>query len=388
VSRLEESTTSGAPPHQSSGDIEGQRAAPTGFAAPPDSRLRVLDALRLVAALAVVTFHFTARDQRGWGAPPHEVFPELGHATWYGYVGVHLFFVISGFVILMSVWGRGAAQFVASRISRLYPAFWVAVLLTATLRWLWPRFDARTPGEVLANLTMFHEPFGVPHVDGVYWTLWVEMQFYLLMLVLVRFGITVRRALAAATVVPLVGTTVALTWPGAGSPLTFLSWASMFGAGMVLHVIYRDGPTVRRWLLVVLNVGQGAVLAAVQKVEAIEAIATGGTVSPVVLATLVVLVVGVVALVTLVPAVRDVDWPVLTTLGALTYPLYLVHEYYGWALIQALHPVLGRWPTLVVAVGACCALAWAINRWVETPVQRPLRRRVEELLRRRSRPAA
>src|SRR5699024_10591942 len=102
-------------------------------------RLRAMDALRLLAALAVVLFHFTTRDHGRWGAQlPHEVFPALSHVVRYGYAGVHLFFTISGFVILMSVWGRSPRQFVASRISRLYPAFWVAVLATATLRWWWP----------------------------------------------------------------------------------------------------------------------------------------------------------------------------------------------------------------------------------------------------------
>src|SRR5690606_37147509 len=134
------------------------------------------------------------------------VFGDLSDVTRYGYAGVHLFFVISGFVILMSMWGRSVPQFVASRISRLYPAFWAAVLLTATLRWLWPTFASPRAPDVVANLTMVHEPLGFPSIDGVYWTLWVEMQFYLLMLGLLAWGITVRRVLALATVVPLVGT--------------------------------------------------------------------------------------------------------------------------------------------------------------------------------------
>lgn len=50
------------------------------------------------------------------------MFPVLSEVTRYGYAGVNLFFVISGFVILMSVWGRTAPQFIASRVSRLYPA--------------------------------------------------------------------------------------------------------------------------------------------------------------------------------------------------------------------------------------------------------------------------
>ncbi|WP_168217937.1 acyltransferase family protein [Occultella kanbiaonis] len=344
-------------------------------------RLRALDALRLLAALTVVLMHFTTRDHGRWGdgVLPYELFPGLSDVLRYGYVGMHLFFVLSGFVILMSAWGRSTGAFVASRVSRLYPAFWVAVLITGTLRWLWPTFDARSPAEVLANLTMLHEPFGVAHVDGVYWTLWVEMQFYLLMAVMVAIGLTRRRVLFVATALPLVGTALTLTMPGATETVTSLSWASMFGAGMVMYVIYRDGHSVRLWALAALNTAQGVLIAAVKQTSAIEAIASGAEVSPLILALAVLGAVAAVATIAFVPAIRNLDWRWLTAVGTLTYPLYLTHEYVGWAVIEALHPALGKWPTLIVAVGTCLALAWLIHRFVEKRWHRPLRRRLEAL---------
>jgi len=339
-----------------------------------------MDALRLVAALAVVLFHFTARDHIRWGVPPHEAWPLLSQVTRYGYAGVHLFFVISGFVILMSVWGRTAGQFVASRVSRLYPAYWAAVLLTAALRWWWPSFEVRDPWVVVANLTMLHEPLGVPHVDGVYWTLWVEMQFYLLMLAFILLGVTRRRVLITTSIAPALCTSAALIWPEGGGHLTFLSWAPMFACGMVLFVIYREGHTPGRWLIVAFNAVQGVVLASTQKASAIDVIATGGRVSPIILSTIVVACVGAVAAVALIPSLKNVDWPALTLLGALTYPVYLLHEYFGWALIQALHPAIGRVGTLVAAIAVCLALAWAIHHVIERPIQRPLRNAVERRL--------
>jgi peptidoglycan/LPS O-acetylase OafA/YrhL len=339
-----------------------------------------MDALRLLAALAVVLFHFTAREQHRWGMAPDAAFPRLSEVTPYGYAGVHLFFTISGFVILMSAWGRSVPQFVASRVSRLYPAFWAAVLLTAALRWAWPTFETRTPGEVLVNLTMLSEPLGVPAVDGVYWTLWVELQFYAAVLLLLLVGLTRRRVLLLAGLGPLVCTALTLAAPGLREDVTGLPWASMFGAGMVLYVIYREGHTRGTWALVGLNTAQGVVLAVDLKAPAIDHLTTGAPIWPPLLALAVIAAVAAVAVVAFVPAVRDLDLPVLTTAGALTYPLYLTHEYYGWALIQALHPVLGRVTTLVVVVGVCLALAWVLHRWVERPLQRPLRRAVERAL--------
>lgn len=349
-----------------------------------------MDTLRLLAAAAVMMFHFTARDHSRWGEDvlPSQEFPLLSDVTRYGYAGVHLFFVISGFVILMSMWGRSVPQFVASRVSRLYPAFWAAVLLTATLRWWWPTYASPTPEQVLVNLTMVHEPFGVESVDGVYWTLWVEMQFYLLMLGLLLWGLTVRRVLAVATVVPLLGTAAVLVSSDAGARLTLLGSAPLFGAGMALYVIYREGGTLARWAVVALNAALAALVSAVRTAPAIDAVASGGRIEPGVLAAIAVGAVGLVAAVALVPRLRDLDWRVLTFLGALTYPLYLTHEYVGWSLIETLHTVLGRWPTLVAAALLCAALAWLLHRAVERPLHRPLRRWLERVLSRRPQPSA
>lgn len=341
---------------------------------PVRPRLRSLDALRLVAALAVVLFHFTARGNSRWGVPIDEAFPVLSQVTRFGYAGVHLFFVISGFVVLMSAWGSAPRGFVASRISRLYPAFWAAVLITATLRWWWPTFSDRTPAEVLVNLTMVPEVFGVPRVDGVYWTLWVELQFYLLVLLFVRLGITAWRVLVVATVVPAACTVVTLLTPGSAGILTLLSWAPVFAAGMVLFVIHREGHTPGRWALVALNSAQAVAVSASQKAAAIDSIAPGRPTSPLVLGLVVVVCVALVAVVAFVPVVRDLDWKVLTTAGALTYPLYLTHEYVGWALIEWLSTHVDRYGTLALALLACGALAWGMHHAVERPFQKPFRR--------------
>ncbi len=341
-----------------------------------------MDALRLLAAAAVMLFHFTARDHARWGSDvlPYQVFGTLAQVSRYGYAGVHLFFVISGFVILMSLWGRTVPQFVASRISRLYPAYWAGVLITATLQWWWPTFEGHDLATVLVNLTMLQEPIGFDSVDGVYWTLWVEMQFYLLMLGLLLWGITARRVVAIATVVPVIGMAVALLAPQVDTRVTVLGWSPLFGAGMVLYVIYRDGGSVGRWAAVSSNAALAALGSALRTARAIDAVASGTPTSPWVLGGIAVAVVGLVAAVALVPGLRDVDWSVLTVLGALTYPLYLTHEYVGWAVIETLAPTLGRWPTLVAAVAVCALLAWLIHRFVERPVHRPMRRWIERRL--------
>jgi peptidoglycan/LPS O-acetylase OafA/YrhL len=94
------------------------------------NRAAALDGLRLIAALSVAVFHFVdAWSVDGYHSHLH-FFPTMARPAAYGFLGVDLFFIISGFVICMSGWGRSVADFAASRVARLFPAYWFAILAT------------------------------------------------------------------------------------------------------------------------------------------------------------------------------------------------------------------------------------------------------------------
>lgn len=144
---------------------------------PEHARFCELDALRGLAGLAVLVFHYTTRYDNLYGHPA--LVPDFR----VGEYGVQLFFMISGFVIFMSLERtRTSLDFAVSRASRLYPVYWAAVLLTfaVTAAFGLPGLESR-PWEALVNLTMLQRLFGVPHVDDMYWTLTVELAFYGLM---------------------------------------------------------------------------------------------------------------------------------------------------------------------------------------------------------------
>src|SRR5579859_2983882 len=106
------------------------------------SRIAELDLLRFIAALSVVLYHYGHPVDLG----------SLAQVTEFGFLVVPLFFMISGFVILWTATKKNAVEFVASRLSRLYPTFWVCVLLTAAT--LYATDQRVTAAQVLANLTM------------------------------------------------------------------------------------------------------------------------------------------------------------------------------------------------------------------------------------------
>jgi peptidoglycan/LPS O-acetylase OafA/YrhL len=136
-------------------------------------RLPFVDMLRAIAALLVLIFHYEGLLQ--FVAPSD--WPAVSEQRlWFGLLGVELFFVISGAVILLTVERtKSTWQFVVSRVARLYPAYWASVALCGV--YLLSTSDIAIPGVVL-NLTMLQKFFGVAGINSAYWTLAYELSFY------------------------------------------------------------------------------------------------------------------------------------------------------------------------------------------------------------------
>ena len=337
-------------------------------------RLGLLDALRFAAALLVLLFHYTAWHHGYWGTPEaKDAWPVLSRISVYGNMGVQLFFIISGFVILLSAYGKGAGKFVGSRIGRLYPAYWVAVLATGYLVIvMWPQVGAGLGvKELLANLTMFHPAMELRHIDGVYWTLWVEMRFYLLILVLMVLRLlTIRGITILAATWSVLGLAAHLGGNTQVATNLMSDYAPLFCGGILIFLIYRFGHSLLRWSLLVMNVGIAAYFTGLKgPAEAMELV---GYAIPV--WNYWVIVVGlftVIALLTLSP-LRNIQWKFLALLGSLTYPVYLLHQVWGWWLIDHLNPVLGKYVTLPLVIATVFAAAYLVQRFIERPLAKPL----------------
>lgn len=345
--------------------------------AAPRPRLAALDALRFLAAAAVVLYHFTGRTSSAWGPEQTERLGGVGRWTAYGSLGPELFFVISGFVILMTAWGRPTAQVVASRVARLYPAYWVAVLSTGLLLLvLWPQGKAITPHEVMVNLTMLQPALGVDHIDGVYWTLWTELRFYVLLGVFSLVGITRRRVLGVALVWPWVALLSERAGADQVAALLISDYAPLFAAGMALFVLLRDrssgSRTVLPWVVVATSTALAVTLVVPSRAAVLER-TTGYAPSATLLGLAVVGCVAAVAVAVLTSVARW-EHRGLVALGALTYPLYLVHQYWGLAVIRALADHVPPAVALTAALVTVTALAWVVQRYVEAPCGPRLRR--------------
>lgn len=144
-------------------------------------RYSELDAIRGIAVLMVVLFHYSVRYGQIYGYPVAPLFSfDIGK------YGVQLFFIVSGFVIFLTLDKTlHAADFIVSRFSRLYPAYWFAVIFTFSIVYVFSLPGREVNFEsALINLTMIQKWLRVANVDKVYWTLAVELSFYFIMLLL------------------------------------------------------------------------------------------------------------------------------------------------------------------------------------------------------------
>lgn len=372
-------------------------------------RLYGIDLLRFVAAVGVVVYHFAARSTSAWEVDPSQHFPVLGQASVYFVLAPEMFFVVSGFVVLWTAWGRTPSTVIAARASRLFPPYWAALALTgALLLFLWPEHKPVSPGQIAVNATLLQSLFGVEHVDGVYWTLWAELRFYLIVVLLVAFGVTRRRVIwLAALWPPMAYAATSFGWTDA-SELLIGRYAPLFAGGMLLFVLFRDarlggdGPGVaarpgggrsdvvahpaqsahtertarrRRALVPSLLLAGNVALAVALGVPAQQSLVASYsrfTASPLILAGLLVGCFVTVAVVSLTPVAR-LGRPFLATLGALTYPIYLIHQYWGFWTIDLLDPQVAPWIALAAALTVSMLLALVIHYGVErraTPVVR------------------
>ena len=339
---------------------------------PTARRLRELDSLRGIAAGCVLLFHLSSDANDHYRQWPFQV-------QW-GHFGVELFFVISGFVILMTLEkSAGVAEFLISRVTRLYPAYWCAVLLTSAVLWAVGSPEVPSWGAVLADLTMFQSFMRVRSIDPSYWTLTAELIFYLLIVSWYRFRaarwpdveyyalgwIAVSAVIRIALVVTDRG-----PLPGPLAMPILLYYGQLFIVGLCLYRFYAGQ-------------GRGLTLCTLIAACGYSLFGAGPTswaAGPWLYFPLTCAIAAVVYLASR-SRLRLLELPVLIFLGDISYPLYLIHQVVGTQLMSAAHlHGMPAWLTLPAVVLTLVAAAYLIHRLVEVPARTVLRTGLRQIL--------
>lgn len=326
-----------------------------------EHRIQWLDYARFLCAMAVLLYHFAYRGPSFGMVDNVTNFQWLSEIARYGYLGVDFFFMVSGFVIMMSVEGRTASQFAAARFVRLYPAFFVCMTTTAVFLALVQ--DHRFPISFvmwLGNLPIIGTLAGVRPVDGAYWTLAIEIEFYVLVSVVLLAGLSsrieqlVRGWLAVQVITSVIGANVPLV----------SDYFMLFSAGCLLFFATTRGWTPFRaaavGVSIILNVAdvarRGAGFAHELKFEPIPGVLMGAVL--------------VFFLVFIVMGQVQMRLPLGKRIGSLTYPLYLSHQSIGLIVMGWMAAYIGQWGALVSVAAIMIIFSAVIAVFVE---ERPRR---------------
>ena len=359
----------------------------------PKKHLLGIDVLRFAAASMVLFFHFcylinvSPHGFIGGASRQAATFPELGPFANFGWVGVQIFFVISGFVIAFSGEKATPFSFLASRVVRLGPGAWICAPLTllATIA------VGFRPAEQLYRgfrHSMAFLPWE-PWIDGTYWTLGIEIAFYATVLGIIllgRFALIRHLAIVIGVVSSAFWLAVATVDPASGLghqlaaaresrllALLLVHHGMFFALGVLLwlELVKRHERANLAWIgalivtgcvqIVAENAGANAMFGAHYSALAPCATWLG-------------------AMAFIVWSVRDNGrWHQLPsavrgairTAGMMTYPLYLLHQVVGGAILGALvRAGWNRWSALAATLALVLAASWVIARHLEPVLQR------------------
>lgn len=321
-------------------------------------RFTEIDALRGLAALAVVLFHYTTRYEKRFG----EVSGGFSEIFSLGEYGVQLFFIISGFVIYMSILKvKSVSDFAIKRSFRLYPAYIFAVVLTFTVVSLASISQLKIDIiPALINLTMFQDFLGAPRVDGVYWTLRVEMTFYILMAFLLFFKVEkkvmpiVISWLVFSVFIQLVHNSVDTHMTALIREFSIASFSHLFIIGIMFYCIWQHGNQLKYHAVIASCIAYDLTFMSIEN-------------------ALITLCFVATFYLVINNKLQFLGSRFLVFFGTISYPLYLIHQNIGYVVINQMHAMGLTHPIFtVMLVGATVLTAYLIFRYVETPVQNAL----------------
>jgi peptidoglycan/LPS O-acetylase OafA/YrhL len=316
----------------------------------PSGRIATVDALRGIASLSVAWFHFT-------NANPALTPGIVKTSGSYGWLGVYIFFVISGFVIPYSLekanYGyRQFWSFLSKRIVRLDPPYFANMAFILGLAFvvpLVPGFRGPQPHftatQLLSHFAYLNSVVGKTWINPVYWSLGIEFQYYLLIGLIFPLLCSSRVAIRMLTM-------FALLVPGffmRGGALVF-SHLPLFVAGILTYQ-FKVGRLSKAHYF-------GAL--------AVAAMLTGFGSGMVIAVTC--------GLTSLLIAFVEFSGRILTWLGSISYSLYLMHVPVGGKIVDIgtrfRHGQFVPSLFLIAATASSIFAAWLLYRILELPSQR------------------
>lgn len=346
----------------------------SGAFAGHSDRNGVLDLLRFGAAMVLVIYHYLYRGAVE-GGYLDQGYGRAGELVSLGYLGVNLFFMISGFVIIWSASGRDWYGFATNRFARLYPAHLAAMCLTALVMAWWAEAPFTTDFNMwLANLTMLAPMFGQPFMDGVYWSIVIELILYFWVAVGLFTGMIPRYTeIAVAVWLGLVFANNLFIDSRPVELILLTEYGAYFALGAMVWRTQSQGVSALRLALIGLSFVLTFHAAEVQRLDALSRLGEAATPLSVALGNAAIIAVFLLAA---IGGRRIAANPWILALGGMSYPLYLVHQNAGYIMINWSAPLIGKW----AAMGFATVLSLAVSWWIYLHIEPGGRRLIRRLL--------
>ena len=330
---------------------------------PEPKRLLELDGLRGIAALMVCLFHFNLFN--------------------YGITGVDLFFIISGFVIYMSlINAKTIRDFWFSRFIRLYPTYWLSIIIAVfSLTLIGQVIVSHQLSFVLGNLTMLQPLFRCDDLTGPYWTLYIEINFYVLI-----SAIWITRQFKNVEWIILIGMAIA-----GGLILTYQFWGNsshgytrffivsrtlipivghfqVFSAGILFYSIYASGINRKRLILLIISF----VMIAITHGDGGGKVFYYLSLKEHLICCFIYYTVFILIIYDRAPFLKS---PLLVKLGYISYTLYLIHQSFGLSLSDSLTPSIGPVFAKSIGIASSLILSYLITHYFDTPLRHWLKKK-------------
>lgn len=336
-------------------------------------RIVFLDAMRGIAALMVVYFHYSTNFFKHYPEYFDKTNPLIQFK--FGGAGVELFFIISGFVILMTLEkSKKLKDFIISRISRLYPPYWFAIILTSVSLLIFPLPHTLplTLFEKLGNLLMFHTWIGIPNIDGVYWTLGLELVFYVIMAVLFAlklynktgsvvfwvFNVLFLLQVALKFIPQFEGLFPYSKLEVLFDHFTLRGYGSLFMAGMLFYEVYKSK----------LNIGVSIQIV----ICLIQYLILNYNILPE--HCLIVPFFFLLFFLCTTKFAGLIENKALIFVGSISYSFYLIHAYIGYGLLRYLNTNgISGYLAVSLVFTTIFFMAWLTNKFVEIPFSKLFR---------------